>query len=95
MKNYAKSLVEVEQILKHLPQPYLAKIPKDILNYIKENKDKNYKWEYDEKKKLKNQNINKETIAILSYLNIKYLLNNEQVEYMKKIHLLNERNNKK
>lgn len=92
MKDYAKSLVEVEQILKHLPQPYLAKIPKDILNYIKENKDRNYKWEYDVKKKLKNQDVKRDTIAILSYLNIKYLLNNEQVEYMKKIHSLHEKN---
>ena len=87
---YEKCLVELDEILKYLDLEELNKIPVEIRKVINEKKDKQYKWNYDEAKPLKEQNINRKTIAMLSYLNIKYLLNEEQINLMKELHQFNE-----
>ena len=79
-------LVELDEILKYLDKQELVKIPENIRKAIVEKKDKEYKWQYDETKELKEQNIHRKTIAMLSYLNMKYLLNDEQKELMRQIH---------
>ena len=56
-----------------------------------DNKDKEYEWEYDDTKPLKDQNLNRDTIAFLSYLNMEYLLNEEQKQLMQEIHEYNEK----
>ena len=88
MIEYSKRLVEVDEILNHLSKDNYAKIPIDVINYIKANKDTNYFWRYDESKKLKNQNVHDDTIAILSYLNMEYLLNNQQKKFVERLHIL-------
>lgn len=93
MKEYKKRLVEVDEILKHLSQKDYNKIPEEIKEAIVENKDKTYKWKYDNTKKLKEQDVPDDTIAILSYINMEYLLNKEQKKFVEKIHELNEKNN--
>ena len=87
---YAKCLVELDEILRYLTYEDLIKIPYEIRKAIKEQKDKDYQWNYDETKSLNEQNINRKTIAMLSYLNMEYLMNPEQKELMKKIHRANE-----
>ena len=91
MIDYNKRLVEVDEVLKYLSEEDLSKIPEDIRQAIKENKDKEYVWKYDDTKPLKDQNISRDTIILLSYLNMEYLLNEEQKELMQKIHDFNER----
>ena len=86
----AKCLVELDEILKYLAEDDLKKIPYDIRKTISERKDKQYKWKYDETKDLSQQKINRKTIAMLSYLNMEYLLNEEQKKLMQKIHKFNE-----
>lgn len=91
MIDYNKRLVEVDEVLNYLLEEDLQKIPEDIRQIIKENKDKEYVWEYDESKELKDQGLSRDTIIILSYLNMEYLLNEKQKELMQQIHELNER----
>ena len=91
MIDYNKRLVEVDEILNYLPKEDLLKIPKDIRQLIKYNKDKEYVWKYDESKELKNQNLSRDTIAFLSYLNMEYLLNEDQKQLMQQIHQINEK----
>ena len=67
MKDYNKRLVEVDAILDYLSEEDFRKIPEEVIQVIKENKDQEYIWEYDETKDLKDQNLNRDTIAILSY----------------------------
>ena len=93
MIEYQKRLTEVDEILNHPSKEDYNKIPTNVIKYIKENKDNQYVWKYDSLKKLKDQNVNNDTIAILSYLNMEYLLNNEQKSYMKKLHDLYEHKN--
>ena len=82
MIDYNKRLVEVDEILNYLSEEDFLKIPEDVRNTIKENMDKQYVWKYDETKNLKEQNLNRDTIIILSYLNMEYLLNDEQKYYL-------------
>ena len=87
---YEKCLVEVEEVLNHLVKEDLLKIPEDIRKAIRENKDKEYIWNYDEEKDLTSQNLDRRSIAILSYLNVEYILNDEQRKLMNEIHKYNE-----
>jgi len=91
MVDYNKRLVEVDEILNYLSEEDLLKIPEEVRNTIKENKDKEYFWKYDETKPLKEQDVSRDTIAFLSYLNMEYLLNEKQKEFMQQLHELNEK----
>ena len=87
---YTRSLVEVDEILNYLDENELNKIPKEIRESIKKQKDKNYIWKYETNKSLNEQNIDRKTVAILSVLNMRYLLNEEQKQVMEDIHRYNE-----
>lgn len=95
MIDYKKRFVEVDEILKNLPQEEFNKIPSCLIRLIKENKDFNYRWNYDKSKKITSQNLHRDTIAILAYINTEFILENEQKMLMRKIHYFNEMKNKK
>lgn len=94
MEDLNKRLVEVEYILKKLDDEYIKKIPQEIWGYIEENKDKNYIFNYDENKTLVEQNLSIDTISILTYINMEYLLGEEQkkelVEFLRKDEMIAE-----
>lgn len=85
MIDYNKRLVEVSVILNHLNKSDYDKIPKEVIDRIEKNKDIEYVWNYDETKDLKDQNVSKDTIAILSYINMQYLLNEEQKKFVQEV----------
>lgn len=85
-----KVLAEVYEILKHLSSENYNKIPNNVINLIKENKDKNYIWRYDTTKSLAEQNISRDTVTVLSYINMEYLLNDRQREFIENLHKQNE-----
>ena len=82
----SKRFTEVYEILKYLPKTDFQKIPKDILNFIIENKDNNYSWEIDKTKKLYEQKLSNDTVAILSYINMEFIVTDEQKQYLKKLY---------
>ena len=88
---YEKCLVEVDEVLNHLSKEELNKIPEDVLKNIKKHKDKEYMWKYDESKRLEEQTFDRNTIAILSYINMEYLLSKEQKVLMEELHRFNEK----
>lgn len=77
MEDLDKRLVEVEYILKKLDDEYINKIPQEVWDYITENKDENYIFKYDDDKTLAEQNLSIDTISILTYINMEYLLEEE------------------
>ena len=89
--DYSKVLVEVDEVLKYLSKEDFAKIPDDVMTEIRKNKDRHYKWKYDVEKSLNEQNLSREAIVLLSFLNMEYLLNDEQKELMEQIHKFNDR----
>lgn len=85
-----KCFAELDEILKYVPESYSQKIPLEILNIIKSNKDINYKWTYDTNKSLSEQNVIPETFNILTYLNLNYMYNTKEKEELKTILYINE-----
>lgn len=90
MSNFTKSLVEAEVLLNQLEPKYKNKIPNSFWKYVQENKDKNYQFYIDFSKTLENQYIMSDTVAILTYVNIEYLLNEEQKKFFKQMLIKNE-----
>lgn len=86
-----KSLTEVYEVLKHLSEIEFNKIPKEAIDIIIQNKDNEYNWQYDDSKDLINQNLSREAIAILSYINLEYLLSDEKRKLMEEIYEINQR----
>jgi len=92
MKSVAdKSLTEVYEVLKRLPKYEYNKIPKEAIDIIIQNKDNEYNWQYDDSKDLINQNLSREAIAILSYINLEYLLSDKKRKLMEEIYEINQR----
>lgn len=89
----SKSLVEVEEVLKYLVEDEKRKIPKEVFDFINKNKDSTYEWKIDKSKKLQDQNLSDETVAILAYINMKYLLNTKQKELMEQFYELYDKMN--
>ncbi len=85
MVDLNKRLVEVETILGTLDNTYKNKIPKEIWEYIKQHKDNDYIFYYDKEKSLMNQTLDIDTVAILTYINMEYLLNKKQKQHIKQI----------
>ena len=48
------------------------------MEYIKQNKDNDYTFSYNDEEHLMNQSLNIDTVAILTYINTEYLLNKKQ-----------------
>lgn len=93
MIDYKKRFVEVDEIIKNMPKEDFDKIPNDLISIIRKNKDSNYVWKYDKRKKIADQNLSKDTIAILAYINTEFILENEQRMLMRNIHYFNEMKN--
>lgn len=81
--NYRKAFVEVDAVLNCLNANDYNKIPISVINAIKDNKDENYQYEYDEKLEYYKWNFMMETKAILYNLFKKYLATEEQIKYFK------------
>ena len=93
MRDLNKRLTEVEQVIKQLAQDERKKIPEEIYRYIEDNKDENYDFKYDVTLPLEEQRLHRDTIKILSYININFLLNSEQSAFLEEMHRQNEKKN--
>ena len=56
-EDYSKVFTEVDEIFKHLPEDMLKKIPAKLKKEVAENKNEEYKFKYDRRRKLMNQQI--------------------------------------
>ncbi len=89
-KYEAECLVEVDSVLYQLDPNELKKIPLEVRDAINEFKSLEYVWLYDESKPLLEQKLRRESVAMLSYINMKYLLDDEQRKLMDEMHIVNE-----
>ena len=87
MKELGKRLAEVEYLLKQMDFDDIERIPKNFINYISENKDYEYSINLCDTENMDMEQINVDTIAILTYINMNYLnkikvdVKNEQYMY--------------
>ncbi len=85
MYNFKDAYSEVYEILKYLDENNKAKIPKEVIDAICENRNKDYTFELDEEKTLQEQNLLPETRAILFNLFRDYLASPRQKEIVIKM----------
>lgn len=65
-KEYAMAYKEVIEILKYVPDEDVAKIPKEKLNFYKENMDIDYNYKIDKEKEFEEQEMSDITKAVLA-----------------------------
>ncbi|MBR3152022.1 MAG: hypothetical protein IKF52_00175 [Clostridia bacterium] len=83
-EEYRKALVEVEAILENTDEELVKKIPEKFMNYVRENKAKDYSFAIDKNKGLLEQDISEETKAILSLIYRDYFCDeNERQELIR------------
>ena len=88
---YAKAYTEVLEIISYFPQEEYNKIPKEKIEYYKENMDKNYKFTINPEIDLDKQNVSKEAGAIIVMLFRDYFATKEQKEQLEELIKLNEK----
>ena len=83
---------EVLEVLENVPQEYTDKIPKDILEIFRKERVDNYKIGINKECPLKNENLNKRTLAIIAMLNYKYwCLDKSMKDELYKMYLSNDK----
>ena len=85
MDNFPKAYREVYETLKYIPKEDFEKIPKDFLETIKNNMDKTYDYKIDETKSFEEQEMLKETKAIISIIYQDYWATDDRKQEMIKI----------
>lgn len=79
MNNKTKEIYsEVYSILHSMDKKYIEKIPTKILKTIEKNRLEEYNPTYNFKENLLNQNVKRETIALLTLLRLKCWTDNEE-----------------
>ena len=88
--NYKKAYTEVLEILSHLSKEERDRIPKEKIDYYRENMDVDYAYHIDPQKILDEQYISSEANAILVTLFRDYFANEFQKDVLKKMLDLNQ-----
>lgn len=84
-KKYAKAYTEVLEILKHLPEDELNKIPKTELQFYEDNCDKNYKYEYDQSLAVEKQTISRDASTVMVAIYMNYFANERQKSIIEEV----------
>lgn len=84
MDTYAMAYTEVLEILKYLPEEELSKIPKEKIEFLESNKDKDYKFSIKYTDDIAKNNISRKAYAIMTvFYNDYFLSEEEQIELQK------------
>jgi len=79
-KEYAMAYREVIEILNHVPEEYIAKIPSEKLQFYQSNMDKEYQYRLDYSKDFQDQEISEVAQAILANIFQDYWATTEEKE---------------
>ena len=85
MENLSQRLIEVEYVLNRMNEQNIKKVPKKFWDFINENKDINYNFKYDDSKSILENSLHLDSIAILTYININFLLDSKSKKEMIKL----------
>ena len=84
-RKYAKAYTEVLEILKHIPEEELNRIPKTELQFYEDNCDKNYKYDYDASIGVERQTISREASTVIVAIYMNYFANERQKSIIEEI----------
>lgn len=89
-ERYKRAYTEVLEVLNNLSEEEYKKIPKDKIEYYKENRDRNYKFKIDLSVPIEEMNLSKEANAILVSLFLDYFVTTRQKEGLEEMLYKNE-----
>lgn len=92
---YLNSLYQVSEIVNYLSPELRNKIPKNLIMYLEQNKSKNYIWNLDKTKSLKDQELLNNTKEILTMIYKDYLCDEKEKLEIEKVLIDNEINYQK
>lgn len=75
-----EAYVEVIEILKHMDEKYVEKIPKKLMNFFESNCSKDYVFNLNLNKPLVEQKLKSKTLSILGMLNVNYWCESEEMK---------------
>ena len=81
---------EIFEILKYLDKTLINKIPNELIEYFENNRIHDYKTRIDKTDIFNKNNISRQTLSILAYLNLNYWVDKNKKEHLKKIYRKNE-----
>lgn len=82
-EDYARAYTELIEVLKHISTSSLNKIPKENLEMYNAQKDKNYKYKYNEDLEFEEQNMSQLTRILIANLYIEYWASEEEKSAIK------------
>lgn len=91
--NYKKAYVEILSFIELLDEKERNKIPIKLKEFFEEEKDNRYEKVIYRNIPIKKQNLMKETLGLIAFINLKYLCNDE--EEKKRLIKIYEENEKK
>lgn len=77
-ENSSLAYAEIYEILKLIEDEYVNRIPKKIMDFFEEERDKEYKTIIDVNIPLDEQNLKRETMVLLAILNYNYWCDSEE-----------------
>lgn len=77
-KDYSDVYTEVYEIINHVEEKERNKIPKNVIDFIKENKNDNYNFKIDENKTFENQTLKRETLVFMALISLNYWCENDE-----------------
>ena len=83
MSDYSKVFKELSEIFKFIPEEQMKKIPDELVKKIEEKKDNGYNYEVIHIEDFQNQNMLKETRAVLAVLYKDYWASEEERKKIK------------
>ena len=82
---------EIDEFIELLTEEQKNEIPNELRSYFKAEKDKNYIKRIDASIPIKEQNLKKETLALIALLNLQYWCKDEEEKKrLKSIYIKNE-----
>lgn len=88
--NYIQAYTEVNCLLEYLPQSYIDKLPKKLIELIQKQSNDKYKINIDTSKSLLEQDFSKETKDLIAVIKYNYWSTEEEKQQLKKIFYDNE-----
>ena len=89
--DYIRAYTEVNCLLEYLPKSYIDKLPKNLIELIKKQSNKQYNINIDSNKSLLEQNFSKKTKDLIAVIKYNYWSTEEEKKQLKKIFYENEK----
>lgn len=93
--SYIKAYTEFNCLLKYLPQSYIEKLPKKLIELIQSQSNEKYNINIDTNKNLLEQGFSKKTKDLIAVIKYNYWSTDEEKQQLKKVFYENENKHQK